>query len=93
MTLFNKIATSNIPQQITTTGFNVKNLTFFGFKSFTTGAPNNNTGPIYIGTNTNELPVQINSGNSYNWNTTNKENLSNFWVRGAANDGVYIVAY
>ena len=94
-TLLKRITDANVSTQITGTSVQFSSATFYGVSG---AHPNGrllpNVSNVYIGIKSGELPTLISSGESYNWNITpkaQKDDLSNFWVNGAVNDGVYVI--
>lgn len=95
--LLKRITDANVSTQITGVSLQFSSATFFAVSG---AHPNGrllpNTSNIYIGIKSGQLPLLISSGNSYNWNIepkAQKDDLSNFWVNGAVNDGVYVIYY
>lgn len=68
---------------------------FWGYKSFTSGVPNNNTNPVYVGIASGQLPIVIGTGSYFNWtlHLNQGESLNNFWVKGTSGDGLYLISY
>lgn len=95
--LQNQIVRHQIPQQVTGIVDNglLGSVVFFGYTSYNTGSPVNNTGTVYVGNSSGFLPFPLTSGSFFNWDAPGnaKENLNNFWIKGSLNDGVGIVYY
>lgn len=90
------LLTDTNPTRVTGQSTLFKTASFWGYKSFTNGIPNNNTSTVYVGVaNSGELPIVINTGSYFNWtlHPIQAESLSNFWVKGTSGDGLYIVSY
>ena len=92
--LLTTITTTNTPQRLTGANTLFSYATFYGFSGFNNiGSPVNNQSGIYLGVRSGELFLQINSGSSYNMTLFPRQqvsDLSNFWINGNANDGVYV---
>ena len=66
----------------------------WGYKSFVTGTPENNTANVYFGLETGALPIQVATGALVNWSPDpNQECIQNFFAKGATNDGFYMIIY
>jgi len=96
--IHNTIAVTGLPQQITgiayPTLFNYAR--FFGYSSYSnTGQPNNNTAVTYVGLTSGNYLINIPTGSSTTLELPGnvKENLSNLWIKGNANDGVSVLYY
>ncbi len=90
------ITNFNTPQQVTTSQTLVRNLTFFGYSGFNnSGIAINNAGTVFIGNfSSGEFPMSVGAGSSFQYTITTaseRENLANWWIRGATLDGVYII--
>lgn len=93
--LYTITGASNTPQPITGSTSRFSTAIMWGYKGFTTGAPQDNTNTIYIGLESGRLPIAVATGSYFNWSLqpSLREVVNNFWIRGASGDGVYIVSY
>lgn len=89
--------TSSQPQVVTSSGdLLFKTVSFWGYRGFdASGLPLPNTNVVYVGVESGKLPIAINSGSYFNWtlHPNQRESLANFWIRGATNDGLYLISY
>lgn len=96
-TLFTILNDSN-PTQVTTATITMSQAQIFGFSGFnpTNGQPLNNTGTVYVGFKSGELPIAVTSGSNVTLNFTSDrgedgESLSNLWVKSSSGNAVYII--
>ncbi len=92
-----KSITSSAPTQLTGVNTFIKGATFYGFSGFIGGVPQPNIGTLYLGPEPTRFPIVINRSGNHAFTTPQgshiKENLTNFWVSGSTNDGVYVWYY
>jgi hypothetical protein len=90
-----QLALANTAQKVTGVSTPYKTASFFGYKSFSAGVPQNNSATVYLGFKSGELPIAVPTGQRVEWNllSTQGDNLNNFWVQGASGDSVYIISY
>lgn len=91
------LTVSNIPIEITGISTRFVTATFFAINAFTSsGTPIYNSGNIYLGINSGQLPIVLATGSYFNYNLNPPfvaENLFNFWINGQNGDGVYVIYY
>jgi hypothetical protein len=79
------------------TGDNIafNTLTVWGYKSFVSGAPTNNSFPAYVGLDSNFLPIQVSGATPFTLTLPNRQfnTLSNVYVRCSSGDGVYALVH
>jgi hypothetical protein len=96
-TILKNLSASNTHTNLTGTNILFTSAVFFGYSGFSAqGLPLNNTSNIYLGIESGRACVTLTSGASFNWTLQGKisrESLSNFWINGTQNDGVYVVYY
>jgi hypothetical protein len=82
--------------QLSSVRDSIRTITFFGIKSFNTGAPVHNVSGYNVGVTSIALPYTVNSGSPLTLDFGKNDILQNpvnFYVRGAAGEGYYAIAY
>ncbi len=91
------ISISNTPQNFISGATIFSNATFWGYSGFNiSGVPQNNAGTVYISPNSGQMAISITAGSFATWALdpkTQKDDLSNYYIYGAAGDGVYAIWY
>lgn len=94
-----KVITGANGEQFTTDRTLVHDVKFWGYSGFdAAGFPKKNTSSVYVGLKSGEYPIEVLASGSATVNTPFamapiRENLSNFWIKGTAPNGVYVLYY
>ncbi len=88
-----KVLSGTSAEQITATQTHFQRITFFGYKSFSSGTPTDNTGTVNIGIGSTYLPWELTAGAELNITAPvgQKLDLSTFYLKGSSGDGVHYV--
>lgn len=88
-----KVLASGNAEQITATQTYFQRITFFGYKSFSSGTPTDNASTVNIGIGSTYLPWELAAGAELNITAPvgQKLDLSTFYVKGTSTDGVHYV--
>lgn len=90
--------TSTAAVQFSTGDERFSTATIFAYRGFTAGVPTHNTGTIYAGFSSTELPITITSGANFNWELAPEkydsfEFFNKMWFQGSSGDGFYAIYY
>lgn len=93
---FFNLSATNVAQRLSSTDKTFNQAIIWGYSSFSTGIPTDNSQPIYLGTETGKLPIKVAVGTPFSLSLTDKDtqdNISNWYAAGTSGDGVCFYAW